>query len=85
MPSILEGIPLDLRSVVLNLDRGQFIAQPDHLRLDADHRDSLTALSGQSVPLKAHFQVGECGRLGFKPKLSPEPQGLHQARRAARR
>ena len=74
LPSILEGIPLEIRSVLLNLDRGQFTLNPTNCG-SAPIAGVATALSGQSIPLKQHFQVGECGRLGFQPKLSLSLKG----------
>ena len=57
-PTALRGIPLDLRSVALNLDAASFTKNPTSC--------NPLALSGaQSV----HFQVGDCGKLAFKPKL----------------
>jgi hypothetical protein len=79
LPSILEGIPLEIRSVLLNLDRGQFTLNPTNCG-SAPITGTATALSGQSVPLKAHFQVGECGRLAFQPKLNLSLRGSTKRR-----
>jgi hypothetical protein len=74
IPSILQGIPLDLRSVLLSLNRGQFALNPTSCGATAISALA-TALSGQSLALSEHFQVGECGKLGFKPKLSLSLKG----------
>jgi hypothetical protein len=79
LPSILEGIPLEIRSVLINLDRGQFVVNPTNCGA-APITGVATALSGQSIPLKQHFQVGECGRLAFQPKLSLSLKGSTKRR-----
>ena len=69
IPSILQGIPLDVRPSV---DRrpAQLHPQPDQLRTDASSAGSAArTLSGQIAALSDRFQLGECGGLGFKPKL----------------
>jgi hypothetical protein len=68
LPSIIQGIPLDVRSVALKLDRPDFTLNPtscDPMSVTG----SLTALTGQSAGFSNPFQVGECSRLGFKPSL----------------
>ncbi len=79
LPSMLQGIPLELRSVALNLDRGQFTLNPTNCG-SAAITGSVTALSGQSTSLAEHFQVGECGKLGFKPKLALSLRGSTKRR-----
>jgi hypothetical protein len=79
LPSILEGIPLDIRSVLLNLDRGQFTVNPTNCG-SAPITGVATALSGQGMPLNQHFQVGECGRLGFGPRLNLSLKGSTKRR-----
>jgi hypothetical protein len=74
LPSILEGIPLSIRSVLLSLDRSQFTLNPSNCGSTAI-TGSTTSLAGQAFALNEHFQVGECGRLGFKPKLALSLRG----------
>jgi hypothetical protein len=74
IPSILAGIPLDLRSVLLNLNRPQFALNPTSCGATAITALT-TAQSGQSLAMSEHFQVGECGKLGFKPKLALSLKG----------
>jgi hypothetical protein len=80
LPAILKGIPLSIRSVVLNLDRNQFTLNPTNCGSTAIN-GSLTALTGQGTGLNEHFQVGECARLGFKPKLGLRLKGSTKRRR----
>jgi hypothetical protein len=68
LPRILRGIPLDVRSVDVSLDRPDFArtgTSCDPLSVDG----SLTSTLGQVVPLSQRFQLAECTGLAFKPKL----------------
>jgi hypothetical protein len=69
LPSILQGIPLDLRSIVVSLDRGKFTKNPTSCN-PSEVTGSAALLSGQSTALSQRFQVGECSKLAFKPKLA---------------
>jgi hypothetical protein len=73
-PSIIAGIPLDLRSVALKMDRPDFTLNPtscDPMSLTG----SATALTGQSATLSSPFQVGGCSALKFSPKLKISLKG----------
>ncbi|HET7590830.1 MAG TPA: hypothetical protein VFK14_11700 [Solirubrobacterales bacterium] len=80
LPSILDGIPLDIRSVEVKLDRPSFTLNPTSCE-PMQLTGSLAALSGQSAAVANRFQVGGCSGLAFKPKLKIRLQG--PTRRAA--
>jgi len=67
-PHILQGIPIDIRSIALRIDRDRFIRTPTSCDPFAVTGSALFT-NGQSAPTTSRFQVAECGRLGFKPKL----------------
>jgi hypothetical protein len=69
LPSILDGIPLDIRSVALNMSRPQFTLNPTSCQAAAI-TGSVTSTTGQTAPLSNRFQVGGCKGLAFTPKLS---------------
>ena len=69
LPTILKGIPLDLRSVALKLDRSDFTLNPTNCS-PMSVLGSVTSVFDQATPLSSSFQVDECGALGFKPKLT---------------
>ena len=73
-PQILDGIPLDLRSVALNMSRPSFTLNPTSCDPLSFLGSSISAL-GQSAALTSPFQVGECGKLGFKPKVALKLKG----------
>jgi hypothetical protein len=69
IPSILEGIPLDVRQVNVSLDRNQFTRTGTSCEPMSVSGTLLSTL-GQSAALTNPFQLGNCANLGFKPKLS---------------
>ncbi|MGC1165787.1 MAG: hypothetical protein WA862_06740 [Solirubrobacterales bacterium] len=73
IPTILYGIPLDVRSVEVQITRNQFTLNPTNcepLTLGAT-AIGLTSEAG----LSSRFQVGECAALGFKPGLKLKLRG----------
>jgi hypothetical protein len=73
-PTILQGIPLDVRSIAVAIDRSQFTLNPTSCEAKAVTGEAIS-VQGQSVALSNHFQVGGCANLGFKPKLSLKLKG----------
>jgi hypothetical protein len=74
LPSILQGVPLDIRSIAVKLDRPGFTLNPtscDPMAIAG----AATALTGQSAVLSSPFQVGGCNALKFKPKLAISLKG----------
>lgn len=74
LPTILEGIPLDVRSVALKMDRPEFTINPtscDPLSITG----IATSAFGRQATLSQRFQVGGCEGLAFKPKLSLRLKG----------
>jgi len=74
LPQILDGIPLDVRSIALELGRPDFSLNPtscDPMAVGG----SVTSALGMSQALSSPFQVGGCSALPFKPKLSVKLKG----------
>ena len=74
LPTILEGIPLDIRSATVSIDRPDFILNPTSCDPMAVTGELLSTL-GQGAALSSRFQVAECGRLPFKPNLKLQLKG----------
>ncbi|HWA54431.1 MAG TPA: hypothetical protein VG816_09695, partial [Solirubrobacterales bacterium] len=74
LPQILDGIPLDVRSIDLELGRPSFTLNPTSCNPTAVG-GSLTSALGQTQALSSPFQVGGCGALPFKPKLQIKLKG----------
>ena len=74
LPTILDGIPLDLRTVNVSVSNPGFMFNPtncDPLSLTG----TLTGGAGGSEPVANGFQVTNCGRLGFAPKFTVTTPG----------
>ena len=74
IPTILQGIPLNVRSIALKADKPEFILNPtscEPMKVEG----SATSVFNQAAALSSPFQVGECNRLGFKPQLSLSLKG----------
>jgi hypothetical protein len=69
IPTILQGIPLDIRSIAVNVDRDTFTLNPTNCE-EAQVSGRATSTSGQGALLSNRFQVGGCKGLDFTPKLS---------------
>ena len=74
LPTILQGIPLDVRSIALTLDRPGFTLNPTSCEVSAIAA-AVTTQAGVVAPLQNRFQVGGCGGLKFKPKLKLRLKG----------
>ncbi len=74
IPQILQGIPLDVRSVEVSLDKPGFMLNGTSCDPMAVGGSLLSGL-GQLAPLSSRFQLAECTRLGFKPKMTLRLKG----------
>jgi hypothetical protein len=68
IPHILQGIPLDVRSISIRLDRSGWGLNPTDCSAFA-FRGTAVSVFDQSADLMHGFQAGGCDRLAFKPKL----------------
>jgi hypothetical protein len=74
IPQILQGIPLDVRSIAVSVDRPGFTLNPtscDPMAISAQ----AASVQGQIASLSSRFQVGGCKALPFGPKLSLRLRG----------
>jgi hypothetical protein len=74
LPTILHGIPLNIRKLEMRLTRKGFTLNPtscNPMGAEAEVR----GVAGGEAALRSRFQVGSCGRLGFKPKLDLRLKG----------
>ena len=69
LPTILKGVPLNLRSVTLTMDRPGFTLNPTNCS-PSSVTGSAATIFDQTTPLSSPFQVDECGGLKFRPKLA---------------
>jgi hypothetical protein len=74
IPTILQGIPLDIRSIAVKVDRSRFTLNPTNCEPTSVLGSALSVFD-QSAFLQTPFQVGGCNALGFKPRLALHLQG----------
>ncbi len=73
-PKILDGVPLRLRSIDVNLDRPNFTLNPtdcEPLSVQA----TIHSTEGASASPSNRFQASSCDKLGFKPTLKLSLKG----------
>jgi hypothetical protein len=68
LPPIIKGIPLRVRNILVNLDRPNFTINPTNCDPFAINTTA-TGDEGAASVTESHFQVANCGNLGFAPKL----------------
>ena len=75
LPSILDGIPLDIRSVTMTHRSSRVHVQPDQLRPAGAERCRPLRCRAALAPISAPFQVSGCGSLPFAPSFTVATQG----------
>jgi hypothetical protein len=73
-PTILQGIPLQVRDIRVNLDRPGFTFNPTSCN-PTSINGTVVSTANQQAGVSSHFQVGECANLAFKPKFSASTAG----------
>jgi len=68
IPTVLEGIALEVRDIRVRTEKPDFTLNPTSCDPMAVGGEA-TSLLGAVAPLGDRFQVGECARLRFKPRL----------------
>ena len=74
LPTILQGIPLEIRSVSVDLSRSDFTLNPTSCDPMAV-LGGASSLLGQTAALQSRFQVGGCNALAFEPTIKMQLSG----------
>jgi uncharacterized repeat protein (TIGR01451 family) len=74
LPSIIDGIPADLRAINAVIDRPEFMFNPTSCEPQS-FSGTATSAEGASAPISSHFQMGSCRSLTFKPNFKVSTQG----------
>jgi hypothetical protein len=74
IPTILHGLPLDLRSISIDMDRQGFTLNPTSCEPKAITGQA-TSTFGAVAPLSQYFQASDCAALKFRPKLAISLKG----------
>ncbi len=74
LPTIVSGIPADLRSINAVIDRPGFMFNPTNCS-PMSFSGTATSTQGATAPISSHFQVGSCQSLTFKPNFQVSTAG----------
>lgn len=81
-PTILDGIPLDIRSIGVDMNRGEFMLNPTSCSVTSvTGQEASTA--GQAASLSDRFQAGGCTTLPFHPVFRASTSGKTSRREGA--
>jgi len=69
LPQSLDGIPLQIKTVNLDIDREGFVFNPTDCKPLAIE-GALTSTAGTIAAASSRFQAANCATLAFKPRLS---------------
>lgn len=79
IPSILHGIPLDIRSIEVTMTRPQFTFNPTSCA-PASVNGTVESLAGVNAAVSDRFQAADCAALPFKPTFKAQT-GAHHTRK----
>jgi hypothetical protein len=74
LPQIVGGVPVNLRLVNVTINRPNFTYNPTSCN-PTTVSGTMTGGQGATASLSNHFQVTNCGALGFKPKFTVSVSG----------
>jgi hypothetical protein len=74
LPTILDGIPLQIQHVNVSIDRDRFTFNPSNCTKTAID-GTLSSTEGASRAVSTSFQVTNCATLAFKPKFAVSTSG----------
>lgn len=69
LPTIVQGVPLDIRVVNVTVDRPGFILNPTSCA-QLSIGGTITAAGGATASVSGRFQAADCAALAFTPTLS---------------
>jgi hypothetical protein len=74
LPSIIDGVPTDLRLINAVIDHPEFMINPTNCE-PSSFSGTATSLEGATAPISSRFGVGSCRSLTFKPTFSVITKG----------
>jgi len=80
LPTILQGIPLDVRDVRVSVDKSGFWLNPTSCA-EKTITATLTSTEGRTANVSDRFQAFDCASLGFKPRMTMRVGGRGHTRR----
>ena len=74
LPTIIDGIPADLRAINAVIDKPGFMFNPTGCE-PSSFLGIATSEQGAQAPISSHFQMGSCRSLTFKPNFKVSTSG----------
>ncbi len=74
VPQIIQGIPIQYRTIQVLLDKSGFVLNPTNCE-PMSVNATVTSVKGAVAALSNRFQVGDCASLPFKPAMVISTQG----------
>jgi uncharacterized repeat protein (TIGR01451 family) len=74
LPSILEGIPLQIRTVNVTINRAGFTFNPSDCAASSV-TGTISSTAGAGANVSSPFQAANCAALAFKPSITISTQG----------
>lgn len=82
MPTVLQGIPVDVKAVNVVVDRPGFIFNPTSCE-PTSVTGTIGSAEGANAKVSSRFQAADCGGLSFKPTFSAFTHAAHTRRNGA--
>lgn len=76
MPTILQGIPLDVKAINVTIDREGFMFNPTSCE-PMSLTGTIGSAQGASEAVSSRFQAGDCAALPFKPSFAADTHANH--------
>ncbi len=74
LPTILQGIPLDVRTINVSIDRPGFTFNPTSCN-PLSSTATIASSQGASTALSSRFQAADCSAMTFKPSFTASTHG----------
>src|ERR1700735_2568538 len=74
LPTVIDGIPADLRAINAVIDKPGFMFNPTGCE-PSSFSGTATSAQGAQAPISSHFQMGSCRSLTFKPNFKVSTSG----------
>jgi len=74
LPQILQGIPIDYRRAIVEVDRDQFTLNPTSCEVK-EVRSTISSTEGASATPSDRFQAADCASLPFAPRMNLRLEG----------
>ena len=82
LPTILDGVPVQIKTINVTIDREGFLFNPTNCQA-LSVTGTLTSVHGATAPLSTRFQAANCGVLPFKPSFKVSTQATTSKKNGA--